>query len=174
MRRRRLLPGLLLVAGLGTSHAAQPFVNAEVVLLQPESVLAQRIADTQRFAAYMAQVEAAAGQAVEGVFQRTPAGGFLVLALRPGGSSGSLSRVWLDLDTPLPEATQTAIRSRIEAVPAAEVSGLVVVSLKASFWGGRPTQRRAPAPQAWKDHAAKAGGPMPLDALVEAVWDAAP
>ncbi len=173
MKRRGLVAGLM-CGGVAAAHAAQPFVNAEVVLLQPESVLAQRIGDTQRFAAYMQQVEAAAGQAVEGLFQRTPAGGFLVLALRPGGSSGSLSRVWLDLDTPLPEPTQAAIRSRIEAVPAPEVSGLVVVSLKASFWGGRPTQRRAPAPKDWKDHAAKAGGPMPLEALVEAVWDAAP
>ena len=52
----------------------------------------------------MQQVEAAAGQAVEGLFQRTHGRGFLVLALRPGGSSGSLSRVWLDLDTSLPRA----------------------------------------------------------------------
>ena len=135
VKRRGLVAGLM-CGGVAAAHAAQPFVNAEVVLLQPESVLAQRIGDTQRFAAYMQQVEAAAGQAVEGLFQRTPAGGFLVLALRPGGSSGSLSRVWLDLDTPLPEPTQAAIRSRIEAVPAPEVSGLVVVSLKASL--GRP------------------------------------
>ncbi len=77
MRRRWLLTWLL--AGLaGAAHAAQPFVNAGVVLLQPETVLAQRIADTQRFAAYMAQVEAAAGHAAESVFQRTRAGGFLV------------------------------------------------------------------------------------------------
>jgi hypothetical protein len=172
MKRRGLVSGLLLggVVPARFAHAAQPFVNAGVVLLQPEAVLAQRIADTERFAAYMQQVEAAAGQAAEGVFQRTPAGGFLVLALRPGGRS----RVWLDLDTPPPEATQAAIRSRIEAVPAVEVSGLVVVSLQASFWGGRPTQRKAPAPQAWKAHAAKSGGPLPLEALVEAVWDAAP
>lgn len=142
-------------------------VNAGVVLLQPESVLQSRVKDAAEFAAYMQQVEAAAAQAMQAAFQRKAVGGFIVLALRPQRKS----KVWLDLDGDLPRPTQLALVQHIEALAAPQVQdGLVVFAVKASFWGGRPPTRAAPAPAEWKAAAELAGSKLAVEALVDRVW----
>ena len=148
-------------------RSAEPLVNAGVVLLQPESVLQSRVKDAAEFAAYMQQVEGAAAQALKGAFQRKPVGGFIVLAIRPQRRS----KVWLDLDGDLPTTTRQALVQHIEAVVPPEVQdGLVVFALKASFWGGRPPTRVAPAPAEWKAAAEEAGKKLAVEALVDRVW----
>lgn len=174
MRRRTLLVSSLaasLAASLSAfpalSHAAPAFTNAAIVLLQADELMLQRVRSAQELAAYIKAVEVAAGQAIDGAFQRKPAGGFVVVAVKPGGRS----RVWLDLDAPLPAATQQALRAGIEAVPAPDVQGgPIVFAFKASFWGGRPPTRGAPAPQQWKDEAARVGQKLEVGALVERLW----
>ncbi|EHR69591.1 hypothetical protein BurJ1DRAFT_0710 [Burkholderiales bacterium JOSHI_001] len=149
------------------SHGAEPLVNAGVVLLQPESVLQSRVKDAAEFAAYMQQVEGAAAQALKAAFQRKPVGGFIVLALRPERKC----KVWLDLDGELPAPTRNAVVQNIEALAAPQVQdGLVVFALKASFWGGRPPTRVAPAPAEWKAAAEQAGSKLAVEALVDRLW----
>jgi hypothetical protein len=49
--------------------------------------------------------------------------------------------------------------------------GLVVFALKASFGGGRPPTRVAPAPAEWKAAAEAAGGSkLDVEALIDRVW----
>lgn len=156
---------LCLICGLAT--AAQPFVNAAIVLLQPDEVLRQRIKSPMELAKYIKGVEAAADKSMQTAFQRRPAGGFVVIALKPGRKV----KVWLDLDTPMPLPMQDALRAAIEALVAPElVSGVVVFALKASFWGGRPPARAGPAPEEWKAEAARDTAKPEVGALVERVW----
>ena len=106
VKRRGLVAGLM-CGSCGGSACGQPFVNAEVVLLQPESVLAQRIGDTQRFAAYMQQVEAA-GRAVEGPLPaRRPGASWCWRCARRQFRRPGFAR--LARPRPLPEPTQAAI-----------------------------------------------------------------
>jgi hypothetical protein len=166
---KRRLFNLAALLGLTTppGRAVEPLVNAGVVLLQPESLLQRRVKDAAEFAAYMQQVESAAAQALKAAFQRRPLGGFIVLALRPERKS----KVWLDLDAELPAPTRQALVQQIEALPAPQVQdGLVVFALKASFWGGRPPTRVAPAPAEWKAAAGQAGSKLDVEALVDKVW----
>jgi len=149
------------------ARSAQAFVNAAIVLLQSDDVILARVKSAKELARYIKDIEAAAGASIEGAFQRKPSGGFVVVALKPGRRS----KVWLDLDAPLPDATQLALRAGIEAVTAPEVrSGVVVFALKASFWGGRPPQRVAPAPEEWSAEAARAGAKLEVGALVDRLW----
>ena len=147
--------------------AAEPFTNAAIVLLQPEEMIQARIKSEAELARYMKNIEAAASATMQGMFQRKPVGGFVVVALKPPGKS----KVWLDLDTSMPEATQAALRGAIESLPVPQVQGgIVVFALKASFRGGRPPTRGAPAPAEWKAEAARHAEKLEVGALVERVW----
>ena len=166
MRRRLLLLSPLL-AVWSAVRAAEPFTNAATVLLQPDALMLARVESATALAAYIKRVEVAAGASIAGVFQRKPAGGFVVVAVKPGPRS----RVWLDLDTPLPLATQNLLRAGIEAVPAPAVrDGVVVFAFKASFWGGRPPTRGAPAPEEWRAEAARVGAKLEVGELVARLW----
>lgn len=166
MRRRLLLWSPLLGVALAV-RAAEPFTNAATVLLQPDALMLARVESAAALAAYIRQVEQAAGASLANVFQRKPAGGFVVVAIKPG----LRSRVWLDLDTPLPLATQDLLRAGIEAVPPPAVKeGVVVFAFQASFWGGRPPTRSAPAPAEWKAEAARVGQKLEVGELVARLW----
>ncbi len=166
-RRRQFVLLVLSACGAWSAQAAQPLVNAGAVLLQPEEVLRARIASPGAFADYMQGVEAAASQALQAAFQRTPAGGFVVLALRPGNRS----KAWLDVEAGMPAATQQAVVQAIEALRAPDIkAGVVIVAIKASFWGGRPPSRPAPAPAAWKEQAARMGRKANIEELIDALW----
>lgn len=165
-RRKVLATALALVAPL--ARAADPFTNVAIVLLQPEELIRERIKSSAELAKYMKNIEAAARATMQGVFQRKPVGGFVVVALKPPG----ISKVWLDLDTSMSEATQAALRGAIESLPVPQVQGgIVVFALKASFWGGRPPTRGAPAPAEWKAEAARHAEKLEVGALVERVWE---
>jgi hypothetical protein len=166
VNRRCALAAPLLMASSAASAAAA-FTNTEVVLLQPEEVLRQRVADAKALASYIRDIDRAANTALESVFQKKPTGGFVAVALKPPRRA----RIWLDLDPPLPQSTQAALRSAVLSVQAPEVStGVVVFALKATFWGGRLPTRAAPAPEEWKAEAARLGVKLEVGELVERLW----
>jgi hypothetical protein len=167
IRRREACAGALGAMAAPCAWPAPAFTNAGILLLQPEDVLRARVKDSHALARYIKDVQAAAAEALDAAFQRRPNGGFVVLALRPGGRS----KVWLDLDAPMPEATQHALRAALQALPPPEVQdGVVVLALTASFWGGRPPTRPAPAPPEWRAHAARSERKLEVGELVEALW----
>lgn len=165
-RRTALLGPLALLPGWAA--AAPPALsNVDIVLLQPEEQLRERLPDTAAFARYLQALQLHAASALESTLLRPATGGFLVLALRPGGGV----RGWLDMDLPLPAPLQTLLLAALQATPAPGVhGGPVVFALKASLWGGRLTPRAAPAPTEWREAARQAGRRLPLDELLQAVW----
>lgn len=148
--------------------AADAVTNLGVVLLQHGDVIQQRVQSVDALAEYVRKVEVAAATALQLEFQRKPAGGFIVVAVRPDGKSKS----WLDFEPEMPGATQAALRKSIEKVPPLEVkSGVVVFAIKVSVWGGKSPSRFAPAPSEWKAQAQRAGKTLEVSELVELVWN---
>lgn len=148
------------------AQAAEPIGQVNIVLLQPSSMLKERVPDIDAMAAYVKAVEAAAREAVlaSGVSQAL--GGFIVVAVRPGPSA----KVWLDFDALLDLTLKQAIVSRVTAVPPFEViKGPVVFALKVATWGGKPSKRLAPAPLEWRQ-APRSGPPLEVGELVESLW----
>jgi hypothetical protein len=163
-RRAILAAPLLAVTRAFAAPAA--FANPEVVLLQPEDLLRRRIAG-DGLAAYIRDVAEAADAALANVFRKTPAGGLVVIALKPPRRA----KVWLDVAPPLPAPTADALGTAVLGVQAPAVTGGVVVfALKAVFWGGRLPTRAAPAPAEWKAEAARLGAKLEVGELVERLW----
>jgi len=162
------LAGVLLCAAAALAQTAEPYTKHHVVLLQPSAVLDQRVASIDAMAAYIRAVEAAAKEAALAASSQRPSAGFIVVAVRPE----LRARVWVDFDAPPPSfETSRELVARIAAVKPFEVrKGPVVFALKVGLWGGFESKRVAPAPAEWKAATAKAGQPLELDALVEAVW----
>lgn len=110
------------------------------MLLQPEAVLEERVLSVQSLADYIQAVDTAANDALSKQ-KPQPAGGYLVLAIRPGNKS----MVWLDFKPTLPTSIASKLRKTILAVPAFDArNGVVVFALNASLWGARSN------PGAWK------------------------
>lgn len=162
---RVLLLGLLISlahsASAGTSYEMQ-----NVVLLQPESVMQPRL-EAKALAAYIAALDLAAGK-VFATEKYPPAGGFLVVAVRPGRQSAA----WLDFRPALPATADTNIIARLRAVPAPQVKeGPVVFAMRVSLDGGSlPQDQMMPRPAAWSEQANRAGQPIEVGDLVERVW----
>jgi hypothetical protein len=166
MHRRALIATTALLV-CRPAAAAAAFTNAGIVLLQPEDVLRSRVPDANALARYIKDVEATTGKVLEAAFQRKPNGAYLVMALRPGGRS----KAWLDLEAPLPQATHDALQAALEALPPpGVVGGVVVLAIKASLWGGRPPTKPGPAPQAWREQAARSARKLEVGELVDALW----
>ena len=152
------------------AQAAAPVINQwqGLVMLQPESVMQQRSPSADAVVDYLKRVQAASEQAVAAL-PATPSGGYLVLAVRPGGQA----RVWLDLEPALPLANAQALRAAVEAVrPFAATDGVLVFALGTTLWGGALLQRM-PAPAQFKATADAAGHPLEIEALVDRLWPAA-
>jgi hypothetical protein len=148
-------------------HAAEPLQRIGVVLLQPSSVLEARVPNVDAMAEYIRAVEAAAREAVLASPSIKPAGGFVVIAVRPERQS----RVWLDFEPALNFQTGRQIVAKVGALQPFEArSGPVVFALQVSLWGGPAARRVAPSPPEWKAVTQNAGKPLELDALIEQVW----
>ncbi|MDC8771203.1 hypothetical protein [Roseateles albus] len=167
--RMVLLLGLL-VAGSAQAASPQPpllpITQFNIVLLQPSAVLEERVADVDAMAAYVKALGAAAGEAVLASGAQQSVGGFIVVAVRPGGQA----RVWLDFDAMLDLELKRQITSRLKAVQPFEAhKGPVVFALKVATWSGKESKRLAPAPLEWKA-ARQAGAPLEVGSLVESLW----
>jgi hypothetical protein len=145
----------------------EPLQRVNVVLLQPSTVLEARVPDIDTMAEYIRAIEAAAREGVRASPSTRPAGGFVVVAVRPERQS----RVWLDFEPPLNFQTGRQIVAKVAALPPFEVrNGPVVFALQVSVWGGAPPRRVAPSPPEWKAATQQAGKQLELDALIEQVW----
>lgn len=148
-------------------RAVEPFTNFNVVLLQPSSVLEERVASVDGMADYIKAIEAASREAVAASSARQSVGGYLVVAVRPGLQS----KVWLDFDALLDLEIKKQLTAAVQAVKPFEArKGPVVFALKVAIWGGKETKRPAPLPAEWK-RAQQSGAPLEVGELVEAVWD---
>lgn len=164
---RWLLLPLLLVAAAFGAHAAEPLVNFNVVLLQPGSILQERVPSVDVMAEYVRSVEGAARNAVTASKARQSLGGFIVVAIRPGLQS----KVWLDFDALLDLEIRKQITDAVQAVKPFEArKGPVVFALNVSLWGGARTKRVAPSPPEWKK-VTQGGTPLEVGELVEAAWN---
>jgi hypothetical protein len=170
VRRRDLrtlvLPMLLWVATL-SAQTAEPITKFGVVLLQPSSVLEQRVPSVDAMADYIKAIEAASREAVLASQLKQSAGGFIVVAVRPGQKS----KVWLDFDTLLDSEMSRQIVAGATAVTPFEArEGPVVFALKVGLWAGRESKRVAPSPPEWKAATKQAGRQLDLDSLIRRVW----
>jgi hypothetical protein len=164
--RRFVFFVLLTVAAL-CAHAAEPITKFGVVLLQPSSVLEERVPTVDAMADYIKAIEAAAREAVLASPLRQAVGGFIVVAVRPGQKS----KVWLDFDSLLDAELSKQIVSKVTAAPPFEArQGPVVFALKVGLWDGRESKRVAPAPTEWKAATKQAGRQLDIDSLMRRVW----
>lgn len=162
---------LLLIACLfmavSNGRAAEPITNFNVVLLQPSSVLEERVSSVDAMAEYIKAVQAALREAVIASGASQSVGGFVVVAVRPG----LRSNVWLDFDALLDLEIRKQIATRVKAVkPFEAFKGPVVFALKVATWGGKETKRSFPSPPEWKD-ATRGGAPLEVGELVEIIWN---
>lgn len=74
----------------GSVLAAEPYRVENIMLLQPDFVLQERVR-IDELAQYIQAVNAATKANLESVAEPMPASGFVVMAVRPGGRS----RAWL-------------------------------------------------------------------------------
>jgi hypothetical protein len=149
------------------AQAAEPITKFGVVLLQPSSVLEDRVPSVDAMADYIKAIEAASREAVQSSPLRQAAGGFIVVAVRPGQKS----KVWLDFDTLLDADMSKLIAAKATAVQPFEArQGPVVFALKVALWDGRESKRIAPSPSEWKAATKQAGRQLDIDSLIKRVW----
>lgn len=163
----KLLAVLASVLLSSTGYAATPYRMQNVMLLQPDFVIEERAPSVHSLSEYIKAVQRAAEAALADE-QPYPTGGYLVLAVRPGGRS----MVWLDFKPSLPAPTATKLQSAILAVPAFEArSGVVVFALSSSLWDS-PVLQSFPNPEEWGKAMEGRSDPMEIGDLVEKVWPA--
>ena len=162
MRRRLLVLALAPAAARADPPALS---NIDVLLLQPETQLRERV-DGDALSRHVLALQDAARHALEAQFARRPNAGFLVVGLRPGHTP----RAWLDLDQPLPDGAAQSLRRALEGVKPPAVQGTVIVTIKASLWGGRVSTRKAPVPAQWRAAAARSPNKLEIDQLAEMAW----
>ena len=156
---------LIALSFVGAASAQSAYEMKGIVLLQPESVVQERIS-ASALAPYTRSLNAAAAN-VFATQEHRPAGGFLVIAVRPGKQSA----VWVDIRPALPTALAKELITRLRAVAAPDVSvGPVVFAIKASLWGGAAPVQHMPAPSEWTNAAQKARTPLETGELVELIW----
>jgi len=164
--RRLFLLSLLALIATTSAQAAEPFKSFNVVLLQPNAVLEQRVPSVDAMAAYIQAVQAASREGVVASGSAQAASGFIVVAVKPGLKS----KVWLDFDGLTDLEIQRQIAARVQAVkPFEAAQGPVVFALKVATWGGKESRRTLPSPSEWKAASAE-GAPVEVGELVERVW----
>jgi hypothetical protein len=161
----RLALCLLLLCCSGPVNSADSFRTESIVLLQPEHVIEARVESVTALTDYIKRVQQAAEAALVEELP-TPAGGHIVLAVRPGGRS----IVWLDIEPALPQPVAERLKAALMAVPPFPTRrGVVVFALNASLWGA-PAAQGDPSPQEWREILRGQGEPMDVESIVDAVW----
>jgi hypothetical protein len=161
----KLLVGLTAAFLTFAALAATPYRTESIMLLQPDFVLKERVPSIDSLSSYIKAVQSSAELALSDT-PPTPASGYLVLAVRPGGQS----MVWLDFKPALPEPAAAKLRAAVLAVPAFEANnGVVVFALNSSLWGG-PAASGFPNPHEWSKAMEEHDEPMEIGDLVDKVW----
>jgi hypothetical protein len=163
----RFIAFLLLSLASVTTFAATPYKTESIMLLQPDFVLQERTSSVEALSNYIKAVQAAS----ESVLVKeppSPTGGYLVLAVRPGGQS----MTWLDFQPTLPTPLADRLKTAILAVPPFQArKGVVVFALKVSLWDA-PLIQSFPNPTEWSKAMEGRDEPMEIGDLVDKVWPA--
>lgn len=166
-----------MAAGLLPFHAAT--VRAEdltaiyrvdrVVLLQPDFVLKERLPQPEALGQYIRRINESVAAAVS-ADSGWRSGGFLVLAVRPGGRA----RLWQDLAPAAAPSQVEALRQAVAAVqPPAVTNGVVVFAIQVGLHGGDSGDPAAmPAPPEWRTYAQEHPGHYEMGQLADLVWGA--
>ncbi|MFO0121971.1 MAG: hypothetical protein ACK520_05835 [Inhella sp.] len=160
----------LALAGACAASALQAaeVTRQEVLLLQPDAELRERVPSVDAYGDYVNTLRAAWFDTIQAHALPQPSAGFLVLGVRPGQQS----RLWLDFRPPLPDALATALRQRTaRALPPAVRFGPVLLTLKLSLDGAPWPTQASPEPASWRAAVAIAGEAIDVSDLVQAVWD---
>lgn len=137
-----------------------------LMLLQPERIIEARVSVAQ-LAPYLKQVDEAAVGAIKSAETVPPSGGFVVVAIRPGGQS----KIWLDFTPALPKRLAEKLLTVTQAVPAPAVrGGSVVLAMKYSIGGAPAPAQALPSPAEWSAAAKAAGRALEIGDLVDRVW----
>ncbi len=157
---------LWFVFAFANAAAAQnPYEMKGIVLLQPEFVVQERIS-ASALAPYIRLLNAAATDVFAGQ-KYQPAGGFLVLAVKPGNESAA----WVDIRPELPPDLAKVLIARLRGVTPPRVqAGPVVFAIRVSLSGGTPPDTNMPTPSEWGKAVQKAGKPLETGELVERIW----
>lgn len=142
------------------------FHTYNVVLLQPDSVMQQRVPDVDTLATYIKSIQKAMSVTIEPIPRMEVAGGFIVVAVKPGNKS----QVWLDFKSGISPRTASVIKSAVATLKPANVTGLIVFALKVGLNGGPEPIQTSPSPEEWKAAGEKAGHAMEVSSLVESIW----
>lgn len=162
----KIVAALLALLLSGPALASKPYSVQNLILLQPDFVLGERV-QVDDLSDYIKSVNAAAEASLGGVAKPTPAAGFIVVAVRPGGQS----KVWLDFSPALSSAVGTRLRASLERVtPFKANGGVVVFAINSTLWGAPATGRQVPSPAEWQEAMNSADGPMEIGRLVERMW----
>lgn len=160
----------MLIAGctlLCTLNAEQAFHMENIMFLQPDSVLEERLPSVQAFSAYIKAVE----RTVESVLAQEkayPSGGFLVIAVRPE----KRSNIWTDFSPELPKDMEQKLKKVILALPPCSVkSNVVVFALGVSLWGA-PIPKHFPQPAEWLSTVKTKQTAVDIDTLLDELWPA--
>lgn len=167
MALRSLFILITLFVTTALCEAQKPFEQKGITILQTEQVFFGRVPGMSSFEVYVKELVDGIDKAVGKLPKSTPTGGFLVVAVKPGGRS----RVWLDLPPGIPGEASNAIQEAAQQVyPMPVKNGVALFAIKISLWGGEVPQGMVPRPQEWEAEGEKAGGSIELGDLVMRVW----
>lgn len=137
-----------------------------VTMLQPDFVLSQRVSDPNRLADYISRLSNTLGESAKSHLSAVPAGGHIVVGVRPRGKS----KVWLALEPPLPAPLANKLIMAAQLVPPPQIKGgTVVFGMKVSFWGGA-AEGVQPYPAQWRAIAKKHSQPIEAANLADLAW----
>lgn len=167
MKRRVLFSLPLLAVPTTDARAGTNYELFGVILLQPQELFQARLDSAESLSNYIKAIGIAADDFAARHDWLPPSTGFIVLAIRPNRQS----RVWLDFDQPLPEASARDLTSTLSMVPPPAVTGgTVALAIKVGMWGGPASSRSTPAPAEWRAAAERAGRPLEVTQLIDSIW----
>jgi hypothetical protein len=156
----------ILVGSSATASATEPYSMQNLMLLQPDFVLSERV-QAEDLSNYIKSINSAAKTSLAGTAKPAPTAGFIVVAVRPGRQS----KVWLDFSPALPLVVATQLRSSLErVVPFEAKDGMVVFAINSIIWGAAATERQGPWPAEWQEAMKDADNAIEIGDLVNRVW----
>ena len=148
--KRKLLPLIIGLAVLcSAGYAEKPFRTENVMLLQPDSVLMERVPAAQDIDACIKAV---------------------VIAVRPKNKSN----IWFDFSPKLPKNMERKLKKKILAIsPCSVKSGVIVFALNTSLWGASTT-KDFPQPPEWLAAVKNRQDVIDIDILINELWPEEP
>jgi hypothetical protein len=130
-----------------------------VQLFMPSEEMQARVQDTNQLAGYIDKIQAISQQ----YFAGQDFNASIVIALRPDNKA----RYWI---VGTPSSDHSELTNALNKLEVPEVSDTVLFSVLSVATGSGFDPSRPILPDEWEDAAARAGRPMPLDEVVDLVW----